>query len=294
MHLRSAVTRVTAAFAFGLLLAPLAVTLLPAWRRRAALWCVALAGAAVALYAREGALMFYLTNVLYDFGVGALSLRDTLYLGHAPPVRLGTAFRVLLTVVATASAALLGGLWAAGWRRLREPVTALLLLALGLLFAGSLLHTRYFFDRYLLVIVPFAIAVTVRLWPTPRVGVLPTVLLLLLAWYAVAGTHDYLAWNRARQRGLDALLADGVPPTQIDGGVEFNGWHLAATLDRWPSDADVRIGDDSRPSWWWVVDDRFVVSFAPLRGYAEWRALPYRRWLVPGAGHVYVLQRAHD
>jgi len=75
--------------------------------------------------------------------------------------------------------------------------------------------------------------------------------------------------------------------------MEFNAWHLAATLDRWPSDADVRVGRAlTAKSWWWVVDDRFVASFRALPGYTVHRAVQYRRWLPPGEGRVLLLERA--
>ncbi len=127
----------------------------------------------------------------------------------------------------------------------------------------------------------------------PRTAIRPaSVLAALLGWYAIAGTHDYLAWNRARFAGLDALRAGGVAPTAIDGGVEFNAWHLASALDRWPTDAEVRPGRPAtQRSWWWVVDDRFVASFHPLVGYRVHEEIRYRRWLVPGTGRVLILER---
>jgi hypothetical protein len=176
---------------------------------------------------------------------------------------------------------------------LRQPVPAFLLLAAIALFAGTLLHTRYYFDRYLLAVLPFALASALVLHPTARVRPLTIAVAVLLAWYGLAGTHDYLAWNRARFAALDDLLAAGVAPASIDGGVEFNAWHLAPVLDRWPSDDDVRVGQPStRRSWWWVVDDRYVVSFQPLPGYAVRDDVSFTRWLVPGTGHVLVLERA--
>jgi hypothetical protein len=115
----------------------------------------------------------------------------------------------------------------------------------------------------------------------------------VLAWYAVAGTHDYLAWNRARYDGLAALTARGVPVEAIDGGMEFNAWHLAARLGTWPTDAEARPGQpDTVKSWWWVIDDRYVASFRPLPRYVVHDTRPYRRWLVPGSGRVVILERA--
>lgn len=246
---------------------------------------------AVLLYRRTGAGMFYLTNVMYDLGLGASSLRDTQFLALPHPVELGRALGVPLTLLATWAAGIVVVAWLVVLRRRREPAALFLGIAAAALFLSSLVHTRYYFDRYLLAVLPFAIAalaVAARVEP----GQASLALAALLAYYAVAGTHDYLAWNRARWAGLAELAAQGVPPAAIDGGMEFNGWTLAATLDRWPTDAEARPGQPpTRKSWWWVVDDRYLVSFRPLPGYTVRRALPYRRWLPPGTGRIVVLER---
>ncbi len=282
----------------GLLMAPLALAIrhdVVARRPRLVTAAAAtLALLATALYLREGATMFYLTNVLYDLGLGALTLRDTLFLGMRPPVYIGPALGWPLTAVAVVAAGILLAAWVNAAGRLREPVPAFLLLASVLLFGGTLLHTRYYFDRYLLAVLPFALAaasVSARVRPSGA----SLALAAAFAWYAVAGTHDYLAWNRARHAGLAELRASGVAVTEIDGGMEFNAWHLAATLGTAPTDAEVRPGQPyTVKSWWWVVDDRFVASFRPLPGYVVRASLPYRRWLVPGMGRVVILERDNE
>lgn len=279
----------------GFLVSPLALAArrdVVARHRRATLAATTiLTSVTLLLWRRTGATMFYLTNVMYDLGLGASSLRDTQFLGLRHPVELGSLLGVPLTVLALVSTGILTVALIAGVRR-REPAVAFVVFAAGALFLGTLLHTQYYFDRYLLVIVPFAAAalvVTSRADPT-RTSV---ALAMVLGWYAVAGTHDYLAWNRARYVGIDELEAAGVPPEQIDGGMEYNGWKLAAALNRWPTDADARVGQSpARKSWWWVVDDRFLVSFRALPGYDVRRSISYQRWLPPGTGHIVVLERS--
>jgi 4-amino-4-deoxy-L-arabinose transferase-like glycosyltransferase len=280
----------------GLLLAPLAIAMrrdvVARHPRLVPAVATTLALLAALLYRREGALMFYLTNVMYDLGLGAASLRDTQFLALRPPLQLGPAFGVALTVVATLAAGVLLTALADAARRLRDPRHACVVLAAVFLFLGTLLHARYYFDRYLLIVLPFVIAATATT-ACVRLSRTAVVAAGLLAWYAVAGTHDYLAWNRARFAGLAALEARGIPPTAIDGGMEYNGWLLAPTLGTSPTEEEARPGQ--RPdvkSWWWVVDDRFVASFRPLPGYVVSATLPYARWLVPGTGHVVILERA--
>ena len=276
----------------GLFVAPLAVALPLRPLRRGALAAIALLAAlAGALWLREGTLMFSLTNVLYDFGLGPLSLRDTLFLGEPPPVHVGRWLQLPLTAVAVGAGGVMAAAWIAAVLRPRSPAHAFVALAALFLFASSLLHTRYYFDRYLLAIVPFLVA---TLAASDRLRRLPLALALacVLGWYAVAGTHDYLAWNRARWNALDRLTITGTPATAIDGGMEFNAWLLAPGLNRWPSDADVRPGQpDDRHSWWWVVDDRYVVAFRPLRGYHVREELPFTRWLVPAYDRLFLLER---
>jgi hypothetical protein len=280
----------------GLLLLPVAVTVVPAARRTPRVFGVALAvltACACFLYAREGALMLYLTNVLYDFGVGAMTLRDVLFLGFDPPVHGGRALGLVLTVAATFSASVLVAAWWQALPRGRDPLRMFVFLCFALLFLGSLLHARFYFDRYLLPVLPFAAALALMTAAPLRAGRAAWILAIALAWCAIAGTHDYMAWNRARFAMLDALESEGVEPTSIDGGMEYNAWRLAARLGTWPTTADVVPGQPStRRSWWWVVDDRFVVSFRPLPGYRPKAQRTYRRWLVPGHGQVLLLERA--
>ncbi len=296
----------------GLFLLPLTATLAPPRRvpRLAVTTFGATAFVAAALYLRSRALMPYLSNVIYDFGLGALTLRDTLFLGLAPPVHLGPFFKIGLTIVSLAGTALLlawpaaavaAGARSGGTSDTTTPnaigprgdvVTRFTALAALLLFAGTLLQVHYYFDRYLIPVLPFAAAALLgsARRSTPRA--VSIVLAVLLGWYGIAGTHDYLAWNRARYAGLETLRAEGVPVTEIDGGFEFNAWHLAAELGTWPTDAESRSGQPATlRSWWWVVDDRFVASFRPLDGYRVYRELFYRRWLVPGTGRVLILER---
>jgi hypothetical protein len=279
----------------GLFLSPLLVALrIPAERayRRLALACgAALTVAAVALYLREGALMFYLTNILYDLGVGPLTLRDTLFLGYDPPLHVGPMLAAPLTILAVGSASLLGAAGVRMWTR-GDAEAVFLSVATALLFGATLLQSRYYLDRHLLPVIPplVALVATTQLRAPTRAAVL---LLALLGWYAVGGTHDYLAWNRARFAGLDALLSDGVSPAAIDGGVEFNAWYLSPTLGTWPTDRQVRAHQPATArSWWWVVDDQYVASFHPLPGYVVHQEIPFTRWLVPGHGTIFILERA--
>jgi len=267
------------------------------------------------LWARDAALMPYLPNIVYDLGVGPLTLRDTLYLGMQPPLSSGVFFRWPLTIVATVSAAVLVVLWLSASRALRSAEGDFVALALLFLFGGSLLHARYYFDRYLLGLLPLAaVLAAIGLEETrlrrrvqldkavsdateTRIGfsVGAAVTLLIVGYFSVAGTRDWMEMNRARYALLDQLLAEGVTPDRIDGGMEFNAWHLAKASGHAPTNQEVTIGHDSaEKSWWWVVDDEYVIATQDLAGYEIYALRKVDRWLVPGETTVYALRRSAE
>jgi hypothetical protein len=257
----------------GLLLVPVAIAQARAISRTRRTPLIAsailLGGCILFLYLRDGELMFYLTNVLHDFGLGALTLRDTLFLGKPPVHSIGIGLSITLTAVATASAGVLIASWTNAISELREAPKAFILFCFVLLAASSLLHAAFYFDRYLLPVLPFAATAALIGLAPARSAPAAWVAAGLLGWWAVAGTHDSMEWNRARYAALADLEASGVSPREIDGGMEYNAWRLAAALGTWPTKEEARPGKpDSARSWWWVVDDRYILSFRPLNGYS--------------------------
>ena len=51
-------------------------------------------------------------------------------------------------------------------------------------------------------------------------------MILLLAHYSLASTHDVHAESRLAFRAGNDLMAEGVSPAKINGGYAFDGWHL--------------------------------------------------------------------
>jgi hypothetical protein len=150
------------------------------------------------------------------------------------------------------------------------------------------------FDRYLLPLLPPAMALTAvpaaGLPPRPRwVAAACGALLAAFAGFSVAGSHDYLSWNRARWRALDELARRQVAPARVDGGFEFNGWHgYDAALPVAPST------NDAVRSWWWVKDDEYVLAFGPLAAYEEVARHAFGRWCPPGRAYVLTLRRRSE
>lgn len=163
----------------------------------------------------------------------------------------------------------------------REDVFLLVLVATYL---TPLAITDYF-DRYLVMVMPFAIAILARtrlpspIKPSPvfRVAAMSWIGASLL-WGSLA-THDYFAWNRARWAAITYAEALGASPTTMDGGYEYNGYFSDESRQRTPG-----------KSWWWVKDDRWVVSFSPIPGYRTVNVFAVHPWLARSPDRV-LLQR---
>jgi hypothetical protein len=287
----------------GFLFVPWAIATRPQGRASLGVFAATLAalGAVAAfLYVREGDTMFYLTNVLGDFTVGAVTTRDVLFLGRALTPRGGALMHGVLTLASLASAAVLVTHLASlarspsGASSTQSPPKAALFCGLALVLSGllTLVQAHYYFDRYVLVLLPLAVATAAAVASRVRFGAGALAAWAALALYGVAGTHDYMAWNRARWSLLEAAEARGVVARQIDGGVEYNAERLAAELRTAPTDAEARNGQPaSAKSWWWVVDDEWIVAFGALDGYSEADSREFERWLPPRRERVLLLHR---
>ena len=188
-------------------------------------------------------------NILIPQGIGPATLRDTfnLHLAHLPA--LPPAFWLVVTALSLAGAALL----------VFKTTTVIVDLfpncrfdranndgVIGtffLLCASAYLLPFLlggFFDRYLLPVMAFLapfLAVSLRgpgSQPT-RTQYIATMLLLASSGvFALAGTRDYLEWNRTRWRAVEALLAQkDVKPEDVDGGFEFISILAMATVVGW-------------------------------------------------------------
>lgn len=161
-----------------------------------------------------------------------------------------------------------------------EPGYAAILVALlALLHAPtSIVHAAYF-DRYTVVLIPWALVLwwaasasrhgmTVK----PRAG---AVLLALFLIADVAATHDYLAWQRARWSAVEYLSQRGAQPAQIRAGFE---------VDQYGPWAEPRAARADH------VSPFYLVAVSPIPGHQTLHAVPVNRWLPFTASQVLVLR----
>jgi len=163
----------------------------------------------------------------------------------------------------------------------------------GALLVGSLIlsvqaYQTDVFDRYyfpcilaLAVLAPACLANPARS-DRPRLGV-DTVLAgcsaLALAWFTIAGTHDYMRWNQIRLELYDQAVAQGVSPASIDAGWELNGWYNVDSRH-----APTCIGAcRCQPSTWYCIDNsyRILMSGAPPH-YEVVKQVKPAYWLADG------------
>ncbi|HEY7373569.1 MAG TPA: glycosyltransferase family 39 protein, partial [Polyangia bacterium] len=221
-------------------------------------------------------------NIIIDFGIGPRTVAGAVTTASPWGWR-------AITITAGVGAALLVRALAGAWRDGRagggldgqrwKPMACALLAAT--LFAPSAAADTSMFDRHMLVLLPFLLAATageaVDAVRAPRVVAgLATLACALLAVFSVAGTHDYLAWQRARWTLVKGACAAGVRPTDLRGGFEIDnlpdaraGVHRTALADR-----------SAAP---------YVVSIAPLAGHREIRRVEVRAWLPGAVRAVYLL-----
>ncbi len=182
----------------------------------------------------------WMGNVVTPSGVMA-----TFELFGRPPVVLGWAARVPLTLAVFAAVAALAARATAGLGRPaagvasarafflhppagRATVPGLVLLSLAYL--GTLL-TRcatagVLFDRHLLAMIPcLAIPLLATCPPRgPRATRAAWAGLAAFAAFGIGTTHDELARSRAVATAVAELRAAGVRPEHLDGGFEFDSW----------------------------------------------------------------------
>lgn len=297
----------------GLFLLPFAVAVLLQgreqvrhWRSAGRLACFTIVAAYTLFILAGGPPMPYLPNMLRNAGVGPLTLYDT-YFAHrnwSPAT-----FAPVVWKGVTIAAAIASGTLVASWqqllsgkpriKRIVPPVRRAqywFLFVLGGLFLLSPLNPKLtvYYDRYLLPgLVPLLLlsAKAMGLRPRPRAQWTAFAATLVLYLFSLASLQDYLAWNRARWAAIDRLRAQyGAELEQIDGGYEFNGLYTSEKFRALHPNKPVSYSGE-RP--WWVIENRFAVSFLPRDGYQQIDEVSYPSWLRRGGGRLLILQRVH-
>ncbi len=233
-------------------------------------------------------------NVIFDFGIGPIMLKDTYVLGIQRTSTISKPLfyllvywavpAVLVTLALMASS--LKDLLSRGYRSTDQRMSFLgsFCLITALIYMGIILLTG-FHDRYLIPVCMLFIVWLVAetrssdvlslSWKQFAPAVVPFVVIAVLG---IGGVRDFMETKRSVAEAHQYLVTQmNVAPCHFDGGFEFNGYHCCKRP------FEPRQG----MSWWWVEREDYVVTLGPLPGYRIIKTFPFDRYLGPdGASHI--------
>jgi hypothetical protein len=162
------------------------------------------------------------------------------------------------------------------------------------------------FARYLLVLILVACVALLgsraadnRSPPRRRNRLLSLVAVAGLAATSTAITANALAFDAARWQAASSLVARGVPPTDIDAGFEWVGYHASgpAAWSSAPENAQNTSRSSAHPdalSFYMALFEHsrecYVVSASPLDGLRLDSTARYRTYALAGSSKLWVYQ----
>ena len=237
-------------------------------------------------------------NVITDWGLGPLTLRDTLLSQNGAIPHYLEIFWLIVTIFATIGAALLliftyfSIIQLTGDRQSLEKKSLILLNNSTAFIYFLPLGLSFFFDRYLLLLLPLSMVMvlnsldnTNRFKLNFKTRLFTLLTILSIGIFTVATTHDYLSWNRIRWQALENLMQAQITPDRIDGGFEFNGWYL------YDPNYPVRKNLKNNDVWWWSEKNDYVIAFSPIEGYTAIEQHSLQNWLPFPSDRILVLQK---
>ncbi len=233
--------------------------------------------------------MPFLLNVLYDTGLGPLTLDPDYFASPPMPSYPWLWYGITGLVAAGAIAFLMFAFFAIFKMRARRSsrqgwplfvfagISFLLLMPFEIVF--SHLQEGGLFDRHILIVafplmliaglVSAAEATTEDRSRKIYAGTWAAI--VLLGVFSVAATHDYMQWNRIRWQMGRQLLRQGIDPLSIVGGFEFNAWNNYDTY--------VARGRTAQVSHWWYDRRDYIITMIPMDGYEIRQTQSFYSWV---------------
>ncbi|MEM6966481.1 MAG: glycosyltransferase family 39 protein [Bacteroidota bacterium] len=242
-------------------------------------------------------------NIFYNFGLGPKTLGLPPLFGFSPD-KLDTlpavAWDKVKLIAFISGVILLFFIWKKGLQLATDLFkkkfnnldwAALFGLAIAIGYFLFLLTNNFLFDRYYLTVLPFLILIifpktpiilgsqSISRWSQS----LAFFVFLALALFALAGTKDYLEWNKSRWEAIRyALVEKQIPVDQLNGGFEFRYW----------KDKKVPTNFDWENTGWWLDNqERYYLEFTELCGYETIKTFSNRRFVPPGRDTIFLLKK---
>lgn len=212
------------------------------------------------------------------------------------PAIFGNSFRIWLTIGSSLAAILitfhLGRPKRSTDRSGPRKIALIALLMLSQMIA-VILPSSYFegaHDRYFLPILPLLIPLA--LWKMSDIGTAELIawpLVGVMTLFAVAGTRDFLTFERETWRLAEQTTADGVSYQQLSVGPGWDCYHLAGTAQTRPSPGQQ----------WWIIlcesstKSEYVISGDQTEGHEVIKKVAYSNWLSRRPTFLYLLKRTN-
>ena len=234
-------------------------------------------------------------NIINNWGLGPLTLRSTILSSSTIPNYLEV-FWSIVTICAAIGAGLLLLFLALSIVEFlfskidNTDIKSIMLLNNSTAFVYFIpIGLGYFFDRYLLLLLPLSIIMvltSIANIDNFQVNKVNSALfsIALIGIFTIGVTHDYLSWNRIRWQALNNLMQQEISLNRIDGGLEFNGWYL------YDPNYSVYHARKANLVWWWVEQDDYIIDFNKIEGYEVAKQYPLKNWFPFQSDSIFVLR----
>jgi hypothetical protein len=205
------------------------------------------------------------------------------------------AAQLWLTILGCAA----GGIILAGvWETIRAgkfPGTLLVFTALQL---GILVILPFMADRYLEVFFPGAILLAAGGCTFTGARRFPAIAATAASGLIAIGLfHDWAAWNSARWALGREAVTRNIRPMDIEGGLEWDGWHSREETFTPPA-ASASSNSDANSltlpftkSFFPMVSGRYALAFTQPTNSVIIASMPYSTWLPPGKKSFLLVQQ---
>ena len=230
-----------------------------------------------------------LGNILCNYGIGPIALRDIFFLKINAPNSLPLIFWVGITLVTVIASSLLIFLGSKNINSIsllsKEDKTLNLFFIFTLLIYSCIYIKIGFFDRYLLNLFPFLfLSIIFILKPIKaklRNYSLAFLYIIFLGGFSFFTTSDYLIFHKTKFLAIDSLIkSKNITSQNIDGGYEYNGYY---------NYSEGYVASASK-SWWWVEDDTYIITLGPVSGYSILNEYKLKQFF-PYSSSIFVLKK---